>query len=301
MHRNAGRILCGWTVAAFLLSVSTIAQTAAATPTFETASVRPAPDDAPAKGTAFMVGLRKQPPPRGLLTMTAPLAPFLMFAYDIQDEVEARAFRARLPEWAQRQRFTIVARPPQDAPTQEQIRLMMRALLEDRFALKVHRENHTGPVKNLTVLTPGKTGPGLKAHDASQPCRSPEATAKPSVPDLQNKQVDCGLDLHPSASGMFHVSMTDVSLPEACTLLGGLGGVLGGRGMDTIVDNTGLSGKWDIVFDFLPERDGPTAESAGSGPTFTSALEKQLGLQLKKGTGQVEDLIIDHIAEPQPD
>ncbi len=122
------------------------------------------------QGLGFMIGLGRQVPPHGLLTMTGPLAPFIMFAYNIQDEVEARAMRARLPEWAQHETFTIVARSPQDAPTMEEIRLMMRTLLEDRFDLKAHRETHAGAVHTLVIAKAGATGPGLKAHDPTQVC-----------------------------------------------------------------------------------------------------------------------------------
>ena len=103
---------------------------------------------------------------------------------------------------------------------------------------------------------------------------------------------------------MFHVSMVDVTLPDACTLMGGLAGVLGGRGMQRVVDGTGLTGRWDITLDFLQERDGPAADTAASdigGPNFSAALEKQLGLRLKKDTGQIEELVIDRINQPTPD
>ena len=274
-------------------------------PSFESASIRPAPADAPTDGLGFMISLGKQVPPRGLLTMTGPLAPFIMFAYGVDDEVEARAMRARLPEWAQRQKYTVVARPPQDNPTQEQLRIMMRSLLEERFALKAHRENHTGTINALLVAKPGLTGPGLKQHPADRGCteRMSTGTQKPAERG-EPVPVYCGLDLHTTAGGGFHVSMVDVTLPEACTLFGGLAGVLGGRGMEPVVDGTGLAGRWDITLDFLPERDGPAVDPSASdmgGPSFSAALERQLGLRLKKDTGQIEELVIDRVNQPTPD
>lgn len=273
---------------------------------FETASIKPAPADAPMEGLGFMIALGKQTAPRGLLTMTGPLPPFIIFAYGVNDEVEARSMRARLPDWAQHQKFTIVARPGEAAPTTDQIRLMLRSLLEDRFALKGHRETHEGTVLQLSIASPGTTGPGLQPHPATNTCI--ERSSNPAATPDKDKPtpIYCGLELHTTAGGIFHVHMVNVTLPEACTLFGGLGGVLGGRGMTPVVDETGLTGKWDITLDFLPERNGPndpqaTAADNLSGPTFTSAVEKQLGLRLKKGTGPVKDLIIDHIAQPTPD
>ena len=304
MNRQARfqRLAC---LAAFLVSRRVHAQITAAAPAFESASVRPAPADASTNGLGFMISLGRQTPPRGLLTMTGPLAPFVMFAYGVDDEVEARAMRARLPEWAQRQKFTIVARPPQDTPTQEQLRGMMRTLLEDRFALQAHRVNHNGPVNTLVVAKPGVTGPGLKPHETAQTCLERESTGKPSTPEPGTPvPVYCGLDLYQTGGGIFHVSMVDVTLAEASTMFGGLGGVLGGRSMQRVVDGTGLPGRWDITLDFLPERDGPAADpEAGDigGPSFSAALEKQLGLRLKKGTGQIEELVVDRISQPTPD
>jgi len=291
---------------AWLICLPCSTQTAAPRPLiFESASIRPTAPEAETKGLGFMISLGRQVPPRGLLTMTAPLAPFIMFAYDVQDEVEARAMRARLPEWAQRQKYTIVARPPLEAPTIDQIRVMMRGLLEDRFALKAHREPHTGTVNTLLVAKPGATGAGLRPHPASIVCLERESTGpqKPAEPGAAATAY-CGLDLHTAAGGIVHVSMIDVTLPEACTLFGGLAGVLGGRSMEPVVDATGLVGRWDITLDFMPERDGLSmSQSDGdiTAPTFTGALEKQLGLHLKKNNGQVEELIIDHIAQPTAD
>jgi len=293
------RFIC---LMAFLPCLLALAQSPVPSQAFDSSSVKPAAEDAETGGTAFMIGLENHVPPHGLLRMTTPLAPLIMFAYGVDDEVEARAMRARLPGWAQHKKFTIVARPTQDAPTLEEIRLMMRDLLEDRFALKVRRETHSGPVDTLTISKPGMIRPKMKAHDASQTCvrRGSAEASEPGKP----APVYCGLELHQTSDGMFHVIMIDVSLPQACTLLGGLGGVVGGRGMNTVVDGTLLQGHWDLTLDFLAERNG--LSSAGStsdvgGPSFTAALEKQLGLRLKKETGMVEELIVDHIAEPTAD
>jgi len=279
------------------ISVATHAQ-AKSSPNFESASVKPASPDAPIEGLGFMIALGRAQTPRGLLTMTGPLPPFIMFAYNIQDEVEARAMRSRLPEWAQHQKYTIVARPPEGSQSMDDLRLMLRNLLEDRFALKAHRENHTATVNLLSVAKPGSTGPNLQPHTTACVQPGTTITSEPGKP----APVACGLQINRKPNGIMHVSMIDVTLPEACTLFGGLGGVLGGRGMDRMVDATGLTGRYDMTLDFQIEAtDGPQADNDSGGPTFTGALGKQLGLRMKKGSGQIEDLIIDHIAQPTPD
>lgn len=59
---------------AFLPSLHVHAQDASPSQAFETASVRPAAEDAETDGTAFMIGLENHLPPRGLLRMTTSLA-----------------------------------------------------------------------------------------------------------------------------------------------------------------------------------------------------------------------------------
>ncbi|SDE71609.1 TIGR03435 family protein [Terriglobus roseus] len=300
MNRKARRYeLISLTVCLLFLPIH--AQRSTTALTFESASVKPAAPDAPMEGLGFMIALGRAQTPHGLLTMTGALPPLIMFAYGVNDEVEARAMRARLPEWAQHQKYTIVARPPEGSQNMEDIRLMLRNLLEDRFALKAHRENHTGMVNLLSVAKPGVTGPNLKPHETTPGCLKPGSPVQESVPSKPSP-VLCGLQINRKEGGIMHVSMIDVTLPEACTLFDGLGGVLGGRGMDRMVDATGLTGHYDMTLDFqIDEANAPQTTSDGGGPTFTGALEKQLGLRLKKGTGQIEDLIVDHIAQTTPD
>lgn len=54
------------------------------------------------------------------------------------------------------------------------------------------------------------------SHDASRICvrRGSAEASEPGKP----APVYCGLELHKTGDGMFHVIMIDVSLPEACTL-----------------------------------------------------------------------------------
>jgi uncharacterized protein (TIGR03435 family) len=83
-----------------------------------------------------------------------------------------------------------------------------------------------------------------------------------------------------------------------------------------VVDETGLKAKYDFDLDFAPEGTmggpmgmmppapshdgggggGPIAGSPdGAGPSFTTALKEQLGLQLESKKGPVEMLIIDRL------
>jgi uncharacterized protein (TIGR03435 family) len=91
----------------------------------------------------------------------------------------------------------------------------------------------------------------------------------------------------------------------ARTLTGQLG--------STVIDKTGLTGKYDFTLQWTPDVSqaplmagaGPGAQGPGaaapadsSGPSIFTALEEQLGLKLESQKGPVDILVIDHVEEP---
>jgi uncharacterized protein (TIGR03435 family) len=67
------------------------------------------------------------------------------------------------PDWLARDRFDIVAKEPAGTFTDEQRRLMMQALLVERFKLQAHLETREMPLYNLVLLrADGRLGPDLK-------------------------------------------------------------------------------------------------------------------------------------------
>lgn len=63
----------------------------------------------------------------------------------------------------------------------------------------------------------------------------------------------------------------------------------------TIVDKTGLTGRYDVVLRWDP-KDEPEPNSTE--PSIYVALEEQLGLRLKPIKTTVETIIIDHLEMP---
>jgi len=74
-------------------------------------------------------------------------------------------------------------------PTKDQMRLMMQSLLAERFKSKVNFETREASVFALTLVKPGKVGPGLRPHSAGPPC--PESFIDPApgavVPKAANR------------------------------------------------------------------------------------------------------------------
>jgi uncharacterized protein (TIGR03435 family) len=69
-----------------------------------------------------------------------------------------------------------------------------------------------------------------------------------------------------------------------------------------VLDQTGLTGKYDFLLEFAPDRrpgpeDGAAAAAPldNAGPGFEEALKQQLGLKLESQKGPVDVWIVDHV------
>jgi uncharacterized protein (TIGR03435 family) len=68
-----------------------------------------------------------------------------------------------------------------------------------------------------------------------------------------------------------------------------------------VQDRTGLTGVFDFELRWTPEPDDGAAQLNAAGdawPSFTTAIEEQLGLKLRAEKGQIEVLVIDHLEKP---
>jgi uncharacterized protein (TIGR03435 family) len=112
-----------------------------------------------------------------------PLTTYISFAYKIPGD-QAQYLLPQLPGWVMTERFDIQARAGGN-PTKDQMRLMTRSLLSDRFALGIHNETRQVPVLGLVLAKSGVTGPQLRAHPVDSSCptvASPSATV-PTLAD----------------------------------------------------------------------------------------------------------------------
>jgi bla regulator protein blaR1 len=226
------------------------------------------------------------------------LQQYIAFAYKLS---LTQAIALELPKWAQEKRFDIQARSAAGI-TKDQMRLMMQALLADRFQLKAHFETKPTHVYALLLVKPGKTGPNLQPHSDDPPCPDP------SAPFMS----DAGLISTPKG------------FPVQCSgpisiLTGNGAATFGGRdqsmaaladwfctapnfGIDRpVVDQTGLTGKFDFIMKYTSVPTSATNQvPADAGPDLHEALRDQLGLKLDAITAPFETLIIDHIDQPTP-
>jgi uncharacterized protein (TIGR03435 family) len=89
--------------------------------------------------------------------------------------------------------------------------------------------------------------------------------------------------------------------------MGQLANALNGRADRPVVDQTGLTGYFDVDFEWGEMQAGPSDQPPPQGshagddePIFT-ALRNELGLKLESTRGPVEILVVDHAEHPTED
>jgi uncharacterized protein (TIGR03435 family) len=187
------------------------------------------------------------------------------------------------PGWIQTERFDIVAKAGAAVPG-ERVRTMLQALLAERFGLVVRRDSRQLPALTLVrARADGPLGPQLKpfaGECANQPGARGAAAPQPSA-----EAVICG----PRPGGPGRLILAGSPISQLASLLGL---VL----MQTIVDQTGLAGRYDLELTYVPEIQ-PGADTLDRPSVFT-ALEEQLGLKLESRQDPVEVLVIERVSRP---
>lgn len=215
--------------------------------------------------------------PGGRYTATAvTVASLLRIAYRIQPYQLVGA-----PDWISTRRYDIAVKvETTPAPTQQ---ALLRTLLKDRFKLAVHNETRELPILALVVArSDGKLGPQLTRSTFD--CAA--YMAGPHGPPEPGRTPNCATRIGPAALSGKAISMTQLAVSLAPFV------------SRFTVDQTGLTGGFDVELTWVPDQVLPDATSDTSGPSIFSAIQEQLGLKLVSGKGPVAVLVVDHLEEP---
>ena len=290
---RAMRALTAIAIAALLTATP-----AAQQPEFEVASVKPN------RSGSGIIGIRF--PGVGQFNVTnMPLREMVRFAFQVQpQQIEGG------PDWSISDRFDIIAKV-EGKPTMSQLHAMMRTLLADRFALKIHRETRDMPIYEL-VLARTDRRLGERLQPATSECRPvsvPAGMPKPPPPPpgagdgraaLPEDDIDSGLRCG-ALFGPGFITLRQFTMARFAHDLT----MIARR---VVVDRTGLTGRYDIDVEFAWEfRPAPPPGApdllppANEGPSLFTAMQEQLGLKLESARGPVEMLVIDSAERPEPD
>jgi uncharacterized protein (TIGR03435 family) len=235
-------------------------------------------------------------PTGGRLRAGFPLATYIKFAYKLWPSEELNREFSLLPKWVTDDRYIIEAQAPIENPTKDQMRLMMRSLLADRFQLMVHFEAKEVPVFELRLAKPGQPGPKLIPHADGPPCDKPPASPGAGVAGF----TVCGnLSAIGMPSGSSMIGSRDVTMEVIASALSAVPLGLGRR----LIDKTGLKGSFDFTLEFTsesvrsPASDSPLPPEP-AGPSSIEALHDQLGLKLEPAKASLPFLVIDRLEKP---
>jgi len=256
-------------------------------PSFEVASIKE--DNSGTRGRLFQM-----PSPGHFHTINMPTNNLIQFAYNI------KAFQiSGAPSWTESQGYVIDAKVD-DALMPEflklnrreqmdQMRLMLRSLLADRFQLTLSRETKDAPIYALVVA---KGGPKLTPTTWVEP----EAGATPPSAPQRN-----GPHLMISPTGMSAVNQPASALADILAVLPELNGRF-------VQDQTGIKGNYDFEIKFTPQGLGPKGQAPPDAQASTddsvsifTALQEQLGLRLESTHGPVDMYTVTRIERPSQD
>jgi uncharacterized protein (TIGR03435 family) len=248
-------------VAACAALVVTVRAAVPVQPTFAVASIYPSD---PNGGTRMTLNFSGD----SFRAVNVPLSMLIRMAYDLNDDQVSGG-----PPWIGSRRFDIIAKPETagDPPLKpdaamEQRRLMLQALLADRFQLKLHHET-----KNVSgyILTVEKSGTK---------------------------------DLVQDEGGDQQLAIDGGKLDAKAITMDQLASVLGSRILQSPVKNmTGLAGKFDGKLTWDPKQTltvAPADAGNDAGPSLFVALQQQLGLKLEYHKTAADAIVVESAAMP---
>lgn len=177
------------------------------------------------------------------------------------------------PGWLRTEKFDVVADPETEKrPSSDQMKAMVQQLLVDRFHLQMHHEQ-----KLLSVYALVKTAdtPKLKRSTAD-PDGIPVVAYNPRG----------------------ELAVGDATMANFATFLQRF--VLD----RPAVDQTGISGRFDLVLRWTPESfssanlASDSADDATAAPNLFTAIKEQLGLKLEAKKADTDVFVIDRAEQP---
>ena len=214
--------------------------------------------------------------PGGLVELRGfTIGELIRMAWEITDldAIDHEDLLTGAPTWPER--FDIVARAGgSERLSTDSVRILLRALLEDRFGLRSHFRKQPATVDALVAVKPKLT----KADPSSRMgCRNAPA---------------------PSGSiWTFTVVCRNTTMAQLAEDLPAFGASYIAH---PVVDETGLKDGWDFTLSWTPPHLTHAGESASEndpngGLTIPEALEKQLGLKLETKKRPMDVLVIDRV------
>jgi uncharacterized protein (TIGR03435 family) len=174
------------------------------------------------------------------------------------------------PNWLELDRFDVFAKTAADA-TPDDAKIMLRALLAERFKLVVHSETRPMPAWALTV---GKH-PALKKSEGSGETGCKFVSGAPAPANVPMFFYSCHSTMASFADGIRNMIGSEEYI-----------------GRERVVDQTGLDGAWDFNFKYTLYQ---LMLGRGDPITLFEAVDKQLGLKLEPVKVPMAVIVVDAV------
>jgi uncharacterized protein (TIGR03435 family) len=227
--------------------------------------------------------------PSGISWQSASLPQMIQWAYDVPP-----ANVVALPEWARTSNFDVAVRSSEPIASASDARTLLRTVLEERFGVVVEETRRRQPVYELKLLnSSGGVGPRLQPSESGNCADGAFSTKLPPPPAARferNPELGrpCG----------FVVATADGRI----SMLGGRGVTMGevartlsDRLDRTVVDRTGLAGRFDVTV--IPTG---SAESISRSADIFVLMREQLGIDLHPADAEVDVLVVRDVRRPSP-
>jgi uncharacterized protein (TIGR03435 family) len=240
-----------------LLLATQLAHSQMPAPVFDVATIKPAAT--PSDGHTHI----NYPPDDSFSASNITLPALMQWAYEMPETQILGG-----PPWFSSTRFDIQAKADigdqnkglRNDQINEIKRLMVQALLADRFQLKLHQETRALPAYDLVVA---------KGGSKLQPSKSG------------------GKSIGTSHRHFNGEGLTMTIIAEELSKIAGR----------VVVDKTGLDGRYDFKLQWTPD---DAVAGDNDPPTLFTAIQEQLGLKLEPAKEPVPVLVIDHVDQPTP-
>jgi uncharacterized protein (TIGR03435 family) len=201
---------------------------------------------------------------RHLITGGTSLSRLIAWAYEINPSQFTGG-----PAWVESDHFDIQGEPEGEGqPTYYQWKIIVQKLLEDRFQLKLRHEKKEMPVYALRIA---KGGSKLKLSQTGED------------PNAQPWMFFTGPGVWPGTN----VATRDfISLMQRTFV------------DRPIVDETGLTGRYDFLLKFAIPDAPPLPEGVEAPPSLFTAVQEQLGLKLEPAKLPADFYVIEHVEKP---
>jgi uncharacterized protein (TIGR03435 family) len=271
------------------LGCALLLSSAARAQTFEAAALKPSSTGAPIQYIGFMGGPGSDDPGRIVSSRTS-LKMFIMRAYDV------KPYQVFGPGWLDTELYDLTAKVPPHA-TNDEVRMMMRNLLAERFKLEQHKENKEMAVYSLVV---GKDGPKLKEYSLAPPDSAAPDTPPAKGPvtgadgfPILRPAVYAGGPVILYRKGQARLLAANLSMLRFADSLS--------QQLDRlVVDDTGLAGKYDFTLTWTPDNRAnlpPATDGLDEANDIFTAVQRQLGLRLISKKAPVPCIVVDHMAK----